>query len=356
MPESNIDITASKRLFAATKPFAEEIPSRSWWHVASTFALLGVVLVSAGVVPWWPLQLVLSILGGLVMVRAFILFHDHMHNALLHRSRLGKVIFYVLGLLMLTPARYWRFSHNYHHANVGKPVQSRSGSIPLITSDIGSFPLMSTEQWRGASAWQRLQYRVIRHPVTILLAYVTVFALGVSLLPMLQNPRKYWDGALALLVHGGLVAVLWVFGGLPLAFFVVVLPFALAATLGAYLFFAQHNFEGMRVVPGDDWSFYLGALKSSSYLKLGPVMSWFTGNIGYHHVHHLNSHIPFYRLPEAMAAIPELQAASVTTLRPRDILKCFDLNLWDVENRRLVSYRDAHRRPAGDGQPPATPG
>lgn len=347
MPQTNTD--TSKELFTATKPFTVESPAKSWWYVLSTFALLGALLTGAAAAPWWPVQLGLSIVGGLVMVRAFILFHDFMHSALLYRSRLGKAIFYVFGLLVLAPPRYWRYSHNFHHANVGKPVNGRSGSIPSITSDVGSFPLMSTEQWRGASAWQRLQYRVVRNPVTILMAYVTVFALGLCVMPLLKNARRYWDGALALLAHGGAIALLWVFVGPHAALFAVVLPFTLAAALGAYLFYAQHNFEGMRVVPSDDWNFYQGALQSSSYMELGPVMSWFTGNIGYHHIHHLNSRIPFYRLPEAMAAIPELRASSNTTLRPRDILKCFRLNLWDVENRRLVGYRDAFKPPTDEG-------
>lgn len=349
------DAAASKRLLAATKPFAEEIPFKSWWHVASTFVLLGSLLVGAAALPGWPLRLVLSIVGGLVTVRAFILFHDFMHSALLYRSRPAKAIFDVFGLLVLAPPRYWRYSHNFHHANVGKPINGQGGSIPVITSDVGSFPLMSTEQWRGASSWQRLRYRAIRHPLTILMAYVTIFGIGLCLAPLLKHPRKYWDGALSLLAHGGIVTVVWVFGGLPTAFFAIVLPFALAAALGAYLFYAQHNFEGMRIVPSDDWSFYQGALQSSGFMKLGPIMGWFTGNIGYHHVHHLNSRIPFYRLPEAMAAVPELQVSSITTLRPRDILKCFRLNLWDVENRRLVGYRDAILY-AGEGHTPGARG
>ena len=334
-----------KTLFLATEPFAKEHKLLSWWYVGSTFGLLAAVLVGAAVFPGWPLRLAASVLGGLVTVRAFILYHDFMHHSLLHESRTGQAAFYVFGLLVLAPPRYWRFSHNFHHANVGKPIDSPNGSFPLITSDVGSFPLMSTAMWRGATAWQRLQYYVLRHPATILLAYLTVFLTGLCLIPLLKSPRKYWDGGLAMLVHGGLIAAVWVFAGLDVAFFAIILPFAIAAALGACLFYAQHNFEGMRVVPAEQWSFYQGAIQSSGYMKLGPVMNWFTGNIGYHHIHHLNSHIPFYRLPEAFAAIPDLQQPSVTSLRPRDVLACFRLNLWDTEKRRLVSYREASASP-----------
>ena len=94
-------------------------------------------------------------------------------------------------------------------------------------------------------------------------------------------------------------------------------------------------------MPADSWTYFAGALESSSYMQLSPIMSWFTGNIGYHHVHHLNPHIPFYRLPEAMTAIPELQHPTVTSLRPRDMLACFRSNLWKISTQRMVSYREA---------------
>ena len=116
-----------------------------------------------------------------------------------------------------------------------------------------------------------------------------------------------------------LVALLWLFAGFDVAMFSMVLPFAVAAAMGAYLFYAQHTYEGLRILPTEEWTYFQGALESSSYMKLGPIMKWFTGNIGYHHVHHLNPHILFYRLPGAMAAIPELQHPVVTSLGPRDI-------------------------------------
>ncbi len=357
MPEISPDAPAGKRLLAAVKPFAEESRYKSWRHVAVTFLLLGALLAGAAALPWWPVRLLLSMTGGLVMVRAFILFHDFMHDALLYRSRFGKGIFYAFGLLALTPPRYWRHTHNSHHAQVGKPVSQPSGSIPLATADVGAFPLMSAEQWRAASAWQRLQYRVTRHPATILAAYVTVFGFSFCVVPLMKSPRKYWDAALSLLAHSGVIAVLWAFAGLSVALFAFVLPFALAAALGAYLFYVQHTFEGMQVLPGDRWSYSQAALQSSSYLKLGPVMRWFTGNIGYHHIHHLNARIPFYRLPEALGAVPELQAAAhAVTLHPREIVKCFRLNLWDAERQQLVSYREATRSLADPLRAPAMPG
>ena len=346
MPETSQSIRTGKDLFEATRRFAEEIRGRSWWCVGSTFIALAAVLTCAALAPWWPLRLGAAVIGGLIFVRAFILFHDYLHGALLRSSRFAKALFYVYGLVALTPPRYWRHSHNFHHANVGKPITPEQGAFSLLTSDVGSFPLMTTDMWRQASTWQRLRYRFTRHWLTIVGAYATVFLGGLCLAPLLKNPRKNWEGALALLTHGGVVAVLWVFAGFEALFFAFLLPYAIAAAAGAYLFFAQHNFQGMRILPVEEWTHYRGALESSSYMKLGPIMRWFTGNIGYHHVHHLNSLIPFYRLPEAMAAIPELQQPTVTSLRPHDVLACLQLNLWDPQSQKLVSYRDA-RNSAG---------
>jgi omega-6 fatty acid desaturase (delta-12 desaturase) len=178
-------------------------------------------------------------------------------------------------------------------------------------------------------------------------AYATIFLLVGCLNPLVRDPRKYWDGALALLAHAGLIALLWLSAGFDVALLAFMLPFAIASALGAYLFYAQHTYEGLRIMPAEEWTYFEGALESSSYMQLSPIMSWLTGNIGYHHVHHLNPHIPFYRLPEAMAAIPELQHPTVTSLSPRDIRACFHANLWKISTQRMVSYREAASSPEG---------
>jgi acyl-lipid omega-6 desaturase (Delta-12 desaturase) len=339
--DTSVSPRTGRALLHATIPFAEESRVGSWWCVGSTLAVLVGVLTLAAVAPWWPWRLAASIVGGLMLVRAFILYHDFVHGSLLSGSRLAKGLLYSLGLLMLTPPRHWRFSHNFHHAHVGKVIAAKDNAFPILTSDVGSFPLMSTENWQRATRWQRLRYRTSRHPLTILGAYATIFLLVSCINPLVRNPRKYWNGAFSLLAHGGLVAFLWLYAGVDVALFAVVLPFAMASALGAYVFYAQHTYEGLRILPAEEWTYFQDALESSSFLKLGPIMRWVTGNIGYHHVHHMNPHIPFYRLPEAMAAIAELRPSAVTSLGPRDILACFRANLWDTSTQRMVSYREA---------------
>lgn len=281
--------------------------------------------------PWWPVRLVAALLGALLLVRTFILYHDFMHGSILPGSKAARAIFYTYAAVNLTPPRSWRDSHNFHHANVGR----------IASSNVGSFELMTAEMWLKASRSQRMRYRVTRHPLTILFAYLTIFFFSVTLLSLLRHPTRYWDSALALLAHGTAITALWVLGGFDAVFFAILLPMTMAAALGGYLFYAQHSFPGIRILPDAEWTMYRASLASSSYLKLGSVLRWFTGNIGFHHVHHLNSLIPFYRLPDAMAAIPELQNPGVTSLRPRAIAACFRANLWDDVRGCMIDYRDA---------------
>ncbi len=320
-----------KELLNATRPFAKESVARSWWYVISTFALMIAALVGAGMAAWWPLRLALSVLGALFMVRAFITYHDYMHGAILRDSRPAKWLFRLYAAFALTPPSSWKQSHNYHHAHVGR----------ISHASVGAFPLITTRMWRDASFGQRFSYRFQRHPLLVLSGYVTVFAFSITLLPLITEPGKHRDSIWVLLIHGGLIAGLWWFAGFDVALFSVLLPLVIASAIGCYLFFAQHSFKDMQVMSPESWTLDRAALESSSYMRLNKLMQWFTGNIGYHHIHHLNVRIPFYRLPEAMGAIPELQSPVTTSLMPRDVVECFQASLWDEEQQRMVSYREA---------------
>lgn len=333
-PETRSGPRTGRDLFAATRPFATESVRRSWWVVGSTLAMLILALTGAAAAPGWPLRLFFSVLSALLMVRAFITYHDYMHNAILSRSRLAWFLFRIYAAFALTPPRAWKHSHNYHHGHVGK----------IAASSIGSFPIMTTDMWKETSWASRLAYRIERHPLTVLTGYLTVFFFSVTLLPLLRDPVRHWDSLLVLLGHGALITLLWVFGGFDMAFFVILLPMTIASIIGSYLFFAQHSYEDMHILPEEDWTYQKAAMESSSYMKLSRPMRWFTGNIGYHHIHHLNVRIPFYRLPEVMDAIPELQSPATTTLSFRDIRACFRCCLWDPDAQRMVSYREAAAR------------
>ncbi|MEM9188455.1 MAG: fatty acid desaturase [Myxococcota bacterium] len=320
---------SGKELIAATRPFAKEQRGKSWFHLLTTLGVLAGLIAVAAASPWWPLRIASSLVAGLVIVRGFILYHDYMHGAILRRSKLAKAIMHSYGVLVLTPPRVWRQTHNYHHAHTAK----------IVGSHVGSYMMLTVEMWRTKTTkGQRVLYRIARHPMTVLFGYATIFLYGMCAASFLRNPRKNWDSLVALLVHVGLVIGVTLVFGWDVALLTIVLPLFVACALGAYLFYAQHNFEEMHIQPRHEWSYTRAALESSSYLELGPVMRWFTGNIGFHHVHHLNPTIPFYRLPEAMAEIPELQNPGKTSLHPREVLRCFRLKLWDPDAGRMVGF------------------
>lgn len=318
-----------KELIEACRPLAAENRAKSWFAVLSTLAIYAALLGVA----WtpslhWAIRLTGSVLAGLTTVRMFILYHDFLHGAILRRSKVGKALFYVYGLLVLTPPNVWRDSHNYHHANTAK----------IVGSHVGSYAMVTTAMWAKMSAKDQRMYRMVRHPLTIALGYFTLFTLGMCVSPLRRAPKKNWMAALALVANWTASAlILWKLGVVTyvLGFF---LPLAIAMAVGGYLFYAQHNFPDMYVQPREGWSYARAALESSSYMRMGPVMEWFTGSIGYHHVHHLNQMIPFYRLREAMEAIPELQHPRETSLAPKDVIDCFRQKLWDPDAGRMVGY------------------
>lgn len=347
---SNVSGNSSgNELVAASRRFAAEDRARSIWYVASTFAVLAGLVAVAAAAPWWPLRLAAGFVEGLVIVRAFILAHDFQHGAILRKSRWGKVVFTIYGLLVLTPPRAWRQTHNYHHAHTAK----------IVGAQIGSYPVMTVEMWRRAPRNKRLAYAIARHPLTILFGYLTIFLFGMCLSSFVRKPRENYDSLIALVLHVALVAGLSYFFGVDVAVFALVLPLFVACALGGYLFYAQHNFPDIHIQPRQTWTFARAAIESSSYMRCGPVMSYFTGDIGFHHVHHLNAAIPFYRLREAMAAIPELQVPPATSLHPRDVLACLRLKLWDPTAQRMVPFPDepsASEDPgAARGQAPLRP-
>ena len=179
------------------------------------------------------------------------------------------------------------------------------------------------------------------------LGYLFVFIIGMCLNSFISNKGRHWDSLITLVVHAAMGWAAWFFFGWQGLVFAFFLPFLVTFALGSYLFYAQHNFEGMHLKPRDKWSYTDAAIESASYMKTGPVMAWLTGNIGYHHVHHLNPGIPFYRLPEAMAAIPELQAPGTTTWRLRDIAACLRLAVWSDSLQRMLTWRELRSLSAG---------
>lgn len=323
---------SDKELLDAAKSFTKEDSVKSWRAFTTTLVFMLAALAATIPTPHsptgWVLRGVASLLAGLLIVRFFILYHDFQHGALLRGSKIARAIFGVYGMYIMTPPPVWRETHNYHHANTAK----------IIGSHVGSYMTVTTGIWAKMSKKERRMYKAMRHPLTILFAYFTVFMLGMAVSPFLRQPKKHWLCGASLAINWTASAlILWKAGALTFVF-AWFLPLAIAMCMGAYLFYAQHNYPDTHIQPRETWSYTKAALESSSYMEMGPLMRYFTGNIGFHHVHHLNSMIPFYRLPEAMDAIPELKAPGKTSLALKDILACFDQKLWDPEKGHMVGY------------------
>ncbi len=317
-------------LFFATKCFARDSSPRSWWCILSTALLLAAALTGT-LWNFHPIgKIVCSVLAGLLILRLFVIYHDQQHHAILPKSRLAEVFMRIFGIYALTSSSIWRASHNYHHNHNSK----------LRGSHIGSFPIMTSHQYLKSSKGKRFEYRFVRHPLTILFGYVFMFLYGMCINPFINDRRKPFDCLIALVLHISIGVTITLLFGWKALLLAQTIPHFIASAIGTYLFYAQHNFPTASFSDKAGWTHEKAALESSSFLKTNPVMAWFTANIGYHHVHHLNARIPFYRLPEVVRELPELQHAKITSLNPVEIFRCLRLKVWDVESQRMIGLRE----------------
>jgi omega-6 fatty acid desaturase (delta-12 desaturase) len=321
---------SGKELILATREFALEDRAKSWVYTLSTYLIL--ILLLTGTVLDLPMaaKVLCSILSGLVIVRMFTIYHDFLHESILKKSKVADVLMTVFGVFVLSPPSIWKLSHDYHHKHNSK----------LFAASIGSYPIMTKKRFLSASPTERFKYLAVRHPLSIVFGYLLMFLYGMCINPFLKDPRKHTDCGIALVAHTGLITALYFWSGWLAVLLTVTIPFLVACGLGSYLFYAQHNFPGVTFKNNNnDWNHACASMESSSYMEMGPLMRWFMGNIGYHHIHHINARIPFYRLPEVMEKIPEFGAARKTTLHPVDIWKCLQLKVWDPETNQMIGLR-----------------
>lgn len=279
---------------------------------------------------YW-LVLLLAVPAAGLLVRLFMIQHDCGHGSFF-RSRLandwtGRII----GVLTLTPYGFWRRTHALHHASSGNLDRRGFGDVDTLT----------VAEYRARSTWGRLRYRLYRHPLVM-------FGIGPAYLFILKHRipvglmRRGWQPwastmgtnfAVALIV----ATLVWFIG--IKAYLLVHLPvMLLAASAGIWLFYVQHQFEQTTWQKDREWNLQEAALHGSSHYDLPALLRWFTANIGVHHVHHLCSLIPFYRLARVLRDHPELRSVSRMTLR--ESFRCVRLVLWDETQGRLVSFRD----------------
>jgi acyl-lipid omega-6 desaturase (Delta-12 desaturase) len=321
---------SGKEILLESKQFTGEDRFRSWFETLLTVVLAGIAFYGTLLpVPFF-VKLVLSVFCGLLYVRLFVIYHDYQHRAILQNSVVAQTLMRFIGIYLLAPETIWKRSHEHHHNNNSK----------LTIAGIGSYPTVSKERYLKLKKEEKLLYLVNRHPLTIIFGYFTLFIYWLNLKSFSQSPSKHMDSLVAILFHIAAGASVFIFWGSVAFWLTWFVPFFLAFALGSYLFYCQHNFPSAKFCENHDWTYVNAALQSTSHMEMNPFMHWVTGNIGYHHVHHVNSRIPFYRLKEAMKGIPELQFAPTTSWNPVEIYRCFMLKLWDPEQDKMITLKE----------------
>jgi acyl-lipid omega-6 desaturase (Delta-12 desaturase) len=279
---------------------------------------------------YW-VTLLLAIPAGGLLVRFFIIQHDCGHGSFLPSRFANDMLGRVMSVLTVTPYSLWRREHAIHHA----------GSGHLDRRGIGDIETWTVDEYLSKGRWARFRYRIYRNPFFLFLFGVPFYFLVLQRLPWFHGlkARDSWKSVVGLntvmVVVYGLIAY---FVGIGTLLKVVVPIVFVASAAGGWLFFIQHQFEGAHWDGPEAWDFQVAAVHGSSYYVLPKVLQWFTGNIGLHHIHHLNSMIPNYRLQECMDALPQLSTINRLTLF--ESFRCVRLTLWDPAARRLIGFKD----------------
>jgi omega-6 fatty acid desaturase (delta-12 desaturase) len=307
------------------------------WRSSFELAVTAVPFLILWALAWWALSVsywlsfAISLLNAAFLLRLFTIQHDCGHGAFFKSRGVSDWVGRILGVLTLTPYDVWRRTHSEHHSAAGNLDKRGMGDIYTKT----------VEEYRALSPLWKLQYRLYRHPITL-------FGIGPGYIFLLQNripfgltkSLRYWGSAMGTNVTLLLVlGAIWYFGGLAPLLLIFLPSTLLAATLGVWLFYVQHQFETTHWEHADDWQLHDAALNGSSYYVMPKILQWFSANIGIHQVHHLYSRIPFYRLPQVLKDHSELAMKNRLTIR--ESLSCAKLHLWDENSKRLLSFSQA---------------
>ncbi len=303
---------------------------RAAWQLGSTllaYVAAWAVMLLLVDVSWWLVAPMIVLAGGLA-VRIFIIFHDCGHGSFFPSRLANDLVGACTGLLTFTPYRAWRAEHAVHHGATGD----------LDRRGVGDVWTMTVQEYLEASRWRRFAYRISRNPIVLFVIAPFVLFVGLQRFPRRDAaPREKWSvigtdvALLGLFAAGGALFGWGTFAILQLS------VLAVAGAIGVWLFYMQHQFEDAYWERGERWDYVTAALKGSSFLMLPKVLQWFSGNIGFHHIHHLSPRIPNYHLERCHASDPLFQSVRPMTLRSS--LKSMGLRLWDEASQKLVGYR-----------------
>ena len=316
----------------AVEPYIGADSRRAVAQVIVAFGLLALGFVGIYAAMSWSIWLALALVfptAGL-LVRSFILMHDCAHGSLFESRRANDLVGYIGGVLTLTPFDQWRRDHALHHASSGDLDRRGHGDVPTLT----------VAEYKARTPAAQRKSRFIRHPATLMLLGPIHLMVGQRIRTRSKATKDkqisaVWKTNFGIAAAAALA--IWAIGWQ--AFLVVyLLPIYFAAMGGIWLFYVQHQFEDAYWAEHGEWDYVTASLQGSSHLKLSPVMQWFTGSIGLHHIHHLAPRIPNYRLQKCHDAHPVFQSAPVVTWRSG--FSALRLALWDEENRRMVRFAD----------------
>ena len=331
--QRNPDIASARDWVKVLSGYREPSTLRSLFELAVTLGpfviLWGLAWLSLSVSLW--LTLAISLCNAAFLLRLFAIQHDCGHGAFFKSRTMGDWLGRGIGVLTLTPYDVWRRTHSIHHSSSGN----------LGRRGIGDVHTLTVAEYQDLTPVKRLVYRLYRHPIVL-------FGLGPGYLFFLQNrlplglmaKARYWASAMytnALILTA--LLVIFYFGGLMPILLIFVPSTLLAATAGVWLFYVQHQFETTHWCKEEDWNLHDAALHGSSHYVLPSPLQWLSANIGIHHVHHLYSRIPFYRLPDVLRDHAVLSIGNRMTIR--ESLSNARLHLWDEKTRRLLSFSDA---------------
>lgn len=312
-------------------PYQKPLIGKAIFQVASTLVLLALSFTLTTIMLGRStlLGLLCTIPTGLLLVRTFVLMHDCAHGSFLPWRRANDAVGFVTGVLTMTPFTQWRHEHAIHHASSGDLDRRGTGDITTLT----------VAEYMSRSNFEKFLYRLYRNPAILfgILGPLYIFFGQRIVLPHLAPAHRrhvnVWATNACIL---GLGTLFWLTLGPKVVLLGYVPAMYLAAGLGVFLFYIQHQFEDAYWEKAPNWDYATAALEGSSYLKLPPVLQWFTGSIGLHHVHHLGPKIPNYRLQDCHDENPPLQSAPTVTLA--DSSRLLKLALYDENRRRLISF------------------
>ena len=302
---------------------------RAVWQIINTFGgyvLLWYLMYRSLAVSVW-LTIPLAVLAGGFTVRIFIIFHDCGHGSFFKSRLANEIVGFIAGVLTFTPFYHWRWEHAIHHASAGQLDKRGTGDIWTMT----------VQEYLQSSPWKRFAYRLARNPVVLFVIAPAFVMLVKQRFPSANaNPKERSSVRWMNLAIVAMVVGMSVIFGIKAYLLTQLLVIAVAGSVGFWLFYVQHQFEGVYWERGGEWDFTAAALQGSSFYKLPKILQWFTGNIGYHHIHHLSSRIPNYNLERCHKAHLMFQGVKPITLFSS--LKSLNFRLWDEELKRLVGF------------------